>query len=130
MDSITAKLSTPVWRLIENRSILCSRPACVTVRGGWVFGFSYKKNQKPGDHIMSQEFLPDDNLFDRPNDESAVSEQEVVRITVVGSRKAVLETIHTLYRLGFAAVGDWSPPQRGPKPGQFVSVLIRRSRKA
>ena len=79
---------------------------------------------------MSQEFLPDDNLSDRPNSNSAASEQEVVLLTVVGSRKAVLETIHTLYRLGFAAVGDWSPPQRGPKPGQVVSVLIRRSGKA
>ena len=86
---------------------------------------------------MSQEFVPDDNLDvsealeeDRPNDASAVSEQEVVRITVVGSHAAVLETIHTLYRVGFAQVGDWSPPQRGAKPGQVISVLIRRSRKA
>ncbi|MEG3955796.1 hypothetical protein [Microcoleus sp. herbarium2] len=86
---------------------------------------------------MSQEFVPDDNFSvsealeeDRPNDASAVSEQEVVRITVVGSPASVLETIHTLYRLGFAQVGDWSPPQRGAKPGQVISVLIRRSRKA
>ena len=86
---------------------------------------------------MSQEFVPDDNFSvsealeeDRPNDASAVSEQEVVRITVVGSHAAVLETIHTLYRLGFAQVGDWIPPQRGAKPGQVISVLIRRSRKA
>ena len=86
---------------------------------------------------MSQEFVPDDNLDvsaaleeDRPNDDSAVSEQEVVRITVVGSHAAVLETIHTLYRVGFAQVGDWSPPQRGTQPGQVISVLIRRSRKA
>ena len=86
---------------------------------------------------MSQEFVPDDNFSvsealeeDRPNDASAVSEQEVVRITVVGSPASVLETIHTLYRLGFAQVGDWSPLQRGPKRGQVISVLIRRSRKA
>jgi hypothetical protein len=76
---------------------------------------------------MSQEFIPEDNSFDRPNDGSTVSEQEVVQITVVGSPAAVSETIHTLYRLGFAAVGDWSPPQRGPKPGQVISLLIRRS---
>jgi len=89
---------------------------------------------------MSQEFVPDDNLSvsearpfggcaneeDGPNDESAVSEQEVVQITVVGSPAAVSETIHTLYRLGFAAVGDWSPPQPTAGPGQVVSVLIRR----
>jgi len=133
---LTAKLCVAVWRLIENLSILCSRPACRYCAGRlgfWVF----LENQKPGDHIMSQQFVPEDNSFvspalpdDRPNSHSALSEQEVVRISVVGSRKTVLETIHTLYKLGFAPVGDWSKLQRGPQPGQFVSVLIRRSRKA
>jgi len=77
---------------------------------------------------MSQEFLPDDNKSDRPNDDSAaVSEQEVVLLTVVGSPKGVRETIFTLYRLGFAQVGDWSPLQRAANPKQVMSVLIRRS---
>ncbi|MEG3898218.1 MULTISPECIES: hypothetical protein [unclassified Microcoleus] len=76
---------------------------------------------------MSQEFLPDEIESELPNDGSAaVSEQEVVRVTVTGSRATVLETIHTLYRLGFAEVGDWSRPQRGAKLGEVVSVLIRR----
>ena len=78
---------------------------------------------------MSQEFVPEDNKFDRPNDESAaVSEQEVVLLTVVGSPKGVRESIFTLYRLGFAEVGDWSPLQRAANPKQVMSVLIRRSR--
>jgi len=83
---------------------------------------------------MSQEFVPDDNKFvsealeeDRPNDDSAVSEQEVVLLTVVGSPKGVRDTILTLYRLGFAQVGDWSPLQRAANPKQVMSVLIRRS---
>ncbi|MEG3840461.1 hypothetical protein [Microcoleus sp. herbarium14] len=60
---------------------------------------------------MSQEFVLDDNLSvsaarpyggyaneeERPNDGSTVSEQEVVQITIVGSRAAVLQTIHTFY---------------------------------
>jgi hypothetical protein len=97
------------------------------VRGGWVFGFSSQKTTKNQETIiMSQEFVPEDNSSVQPNNGSAVSEQEIVQITVVGSRKTVLETIHTLYRLGFAAVGDWSKLQRGPKPGQFISVLIKR----
>ena len=67
-----------------------------------------------------------------PNDDSAaVAEQEVVLLTVVGSPNGVRETILTLYRLGFAQVGDWSPPQRGANQKQVMSVLIRRrSRKA
>jgi hypothetical protein len=88
--------------------------------------------------IMSQEFVPDDNLSvsealeeDRPNSDSAISEQDVVLLTVVGSPSGVRETILTLYRLGFAQVGDWSPLQRAANPKQVMSVLIRRrSRKA
>jgi hypothetical protein len=81
---------------------------------------------------MSQEFLPDDNKFDRANDGSAAeSEQDVVCVTVTGSPKGVRETILTLYRLGFAQVSDWSPVQRAANPKQVMSVLIRRrSRKA
>ncbi|MEG3842709.1 hypothetical protein [Microcoleus sp. herbarium14] len=85
---------------------------------------------------MSQEFVSDEIESvsaalqdDRPNSDSALPEQEVVRVTVTGSRAAVLETIHTLYRLGFAEVGDWSRPQRGAKLGEVVSVLIRRQSK-
>jgi hypothetical protein len=81
--------------------------------------------------IMSQEFVPDDNLSDRPNSDSAISEQDVVLLTVVGLPSGVRETILTLYRLGFAEVGDWSPLQRAANPKQVMSVLIRRrSRKA
>ena len=89
---------------------------------------------------MSQEFVPEDNSFvspalpdDRPNSDSALSEQEVVRISVVGSRKIVLETIHTLYRLGFAAVGDWSklqPPTAGTScqcPHQAIAQSLEIS---
>ncbi|MEG3859589.1 hypothetical protein, partial [Microcoleus sp. herbarium12] len=46
--------------------------------------------------------------------------------TVTGSPKGVRETILTLYRLGFAEVGDWSPLQPAANPKQVMSVLIRR----
>jgi hypothetical protein len=86
---------------------------------------------------MSQEFLPDDNTFvsealeeGRANDDSAAeSEQDVVCVTVTGSPKGVRETILTLYRLGFAQVGDWSPLQRAANPKQVMSVLIRRRKR-
>ena len=83
---------------------------------------------------MSQQFVPDENEFvsvaleeDCPNSEpAAVSEQDVLLVTVVGSPQGVRETILTLYRLGFAQVGDWSPLQRAANPKQVMSVLIRR----
>ena len=76
---------------------------------------------------MTQEFVPDDNSSECPNDESAaVSEQDVLCVTVTGSPNGVRETILTLYRLGFAEVGDWSPLQPAANPKQVMSVLIRR----
>ena len=76
---------------------------------------------------MSQEFVPDENSSDCPNsDSAAVSEQDVLLVTLVGSPQGVRETILTLYRLGFAQVGDWSPVQRAANAQQVMSVLIRR----
>ena len=83
---------------------------------------------------MSQEFVPDENESvsealeeDCQNsDSAAISEQDVLLVTVVGSPQGVRETILTLYRLGFAQVGDWSPLQRAANPKQVMSVLIRR----
>jgi hypothetical protein len=80
---------------------------------------------------MTEEFVRDDDKSHRQNSDSAASEQDVVLLTVVSSPKGVRETILTLYQLGFAAVGDWSPVQRAANPKQVMSVLIRRrSRKA
>jgi hypothetical protein len=89
---------------------------------------------------MSQENLPEDNKSVsaaleedcpndesvRPNDELAAAEQDILLLTIVGSPKAVRKTILTLYRLGFAEVGDWSQLQRTANPKQVMSVLIRR----
>jgi hypothetical protein len=81
---------------------------------------------------MTEEFVPDDDKSVSPslegsNDESAaISEQDVLCVTLTGSPKGVRETILTLYRLGFAEVGDWSPVQRAANPKQVMSVLIRR----
>jgi hypothetical protein len=105
----------------------------VEMRGGWIFGFSLE-NPKSGEHNMSQEFVPDENESvsvaleeDCQNsDSAAISEQDVLLVTVVGSPQGVRETILTLYRLGFAQVGDWSPLQRAATAGHVMSVLIRR----
>jgi len=91
---------------MENLSIRCGRPAfryCAGRLGFWVF-----LAQKQGENIMAQEFLPNSDDSDRPNDGSAVAEQEILRVAVTGSRDGVLQTISTLHRLGFAKAGDWS----------------------
>ena len=80
---------------------------------------------------MTEEFARDDDKSasaspEGSNDESAASQQDVLCVTVTGSPKGVRETILTLYRLGFAEVGDWSPLQPAANPKQVMSVLIRR----
>ncbi|MBE9188261.1 hypothetical protein IQ270_27385 [Microcoleus sp. LEGE 07076] len=80
---------------------------------------------------MTEEFVPDDDKsvsasLGSNNEPAAASEQEIVCVTVTGSPKGVRETILTLYRLGFAEVGDWSPLQPAANPKQVMSVLIRR----
>ena len=81
---------------------------------------------------MTEEFAPDENICvgailksDSPSDDS---EQDIICVAITGSPKGVRKTILTLYRLGFAAVGDWSPVQPAADPKQVISVLIRRQR--
>lgn len=92
-----------------------------------------------------QQIAAGENSGETPSDNSAISEQQItasvgtaskpkseqdiVQITLIGSQRAVVKTIHKLYRMGFAAVGDWSPLQRGKKPGEVISVLICRGQK-
>ena len=53
-------------------------------------------------------------------------DREAVKIMVVGSPRAVIKIIHTLYRLGFAEVTAWSPPIPTAIPGEVMRVLVRR----
>jgi hypothetical protein len=76
---------------------------------------------------MAEEFLsnsaescvvPEVSTSSRPD-------QEPVRIMVVGSQRAVKLIIHTLFRLGFAQVSEWSKLQIEPATRQFMSVLTK-----
>jgi len=54
------------------------------------------------------------------------SSRESVKILVIGSPKGVNNIIHTLYRLNFAQISEWSSLQPTPNPGEVVSILIRQ----
>jgi alkanesulfonate monooxygenase SsuD/methylene tetrahydromethanopterin reductase-like flavin-dependent oxidoreductase (luciferase family) len=75
---------------------------------------------------MSQCFLksPSTPAAER---ESALQnpERERLRILVIGSRDGVIETIHDLYRRGFAEVSAWSPLLPAPSSGEVMSILTR-----
>jgi hypothetical protein len=53
------------------------------------------------------------------------SGREFVKVIVVGSFKGVIKIIHTLYRLGFAEVTEWSQPSPTANPGEVMSVMRR-----
>ena len=53
-------------------------------------------------------------------------EREFIKVMLVGSPKAVHETIRVLYLRRFAEVWEWSPLQPTQKPGEVISVLKRQ----
>ena len=50
----------------------------------------------------------------------------VLTVFVIGTKTNIHDYILTQYHLGYAEVGDWSPPQPVPNcPGTFMSLLHR-----
>lgn len=54
-----------------------------------------------------------------------VPNREILRVLLIGSRKGVNNTVQTLYSLGFAQVGEWSPLLPAPNPGEVMRILTR-----
>lgn len=61
-----------------------------------------------------------------PAPPSPSSGKEFVKILVVGSRQGIDNVIKALHRLGFAEVGQWSPPMPYGESGEMMSVLRKR----
>lgn len=51
--------------------------------------------------------------------------REVVKVLVIGSPRAVENTIRVLYLRGFAELYEWSPMQPTQNPGEVMSLLRR-----
>jgi len=80
---------------------------------------------------MSQEFLPDASetpaVSVSPSaSPEPTSNRESVKILIIGSPKGVNNIIHTLYRLKFAEVTQWSSLQPTANPDEVVSILRRQ----
>lgn len=52
-------------------------------------------------------------------------DRELIKVVLMGSPGAVVQTIRVLYLRGFAEVWEWSPLQPTQKPGEVMSVLKR-----
>ncbi|HIK33324.1 MAG TPA: hypothetical protein IGS17_12805 [Oscillatoriales cyanobacterium M59_W2019_021] len=59
------------------------------------------------------------------NTTDSFSSREPVRLMAIGSKEGVLRVIHTLHRLRFAEVSEWSPLLPAPTPGEVMSILTR-----
>ncbi|MEL7038826.1 MAG: peptide ABC transporter substrate-binding protein [Cyanobacteria bacterium J06592_8] len=53
-------------------------------------------------------------------------EREYIKVVLMGSPKAVQQTIRVLYLRGFAQVWEWSPLQPTQKAGEVMSLLKRQ----
>ncbi|NEQ11996.1 MAG: hypothetical protein F6K37_40900 [Moorea sp. SIO4E2] len=42
-----------------------------------------------------------------------------------GSRKAITNTMHTLYALGYTEIAEWSPLQPTDVPGEFITITTK-----
>lgn len=51
--------------------------------------------------------------------------RETVKLMVIGSPRAVENTIRVLYLRGFAELYEWSPMQPTQNPGEVMSLLRR-----
>jgi hypothetical protein len=51
--------------------------------------------------------------------------REKVKLLLVGSPAGVNSIILHLYKLGFAAVGEWSPPQPTNNQGEIMRILVK-----
>ena len=80
---------------------------------------------------MSEEFIPNASetpavpVSPSPSPEPT-SNRESVKILIIGSPKGVNNIIHTLYRLKFAEVTQWSSLQPTANPDEVVSILRRQ----
>jgi hypothetical protein len=70
---------------------------------------------------MAQEKNFSDDQIQKP-----LSKRERIKHLLIGSPKAVTSTIHLLQMIGYANVGDWSPPQPIGDSEEVMSILVRQ----
>jgi hypothetical protein len=69
-----------------------------------------------------------DNPLDRLFSDST-SENEKVRLVVIGSPDGLMEVMQSLHNLGYAEIRAWSPIVPIPDQPGFISVLTRHRRR-
>ncbi|WP_298907684.1 hypothetical protein [uncultured Nostoc sp.] len=88
----------------------------------------FVKNQKFA-QLELQQYLGSENLntpiLNQPS-ENLLPKREPIKHLLIGSPKAVTNTIYRLQAIGYANIGDWSPLLPTANPGEVMSILIRQ----
>lgn len=71
---------------------------------------------------MSTDFIPNQNN----NPEDYNPNKKGIKY-IKGSPEAVINTIYSLYALGYGSVSDWSPLQPTGIPGEVISFVTKSS---
>lgn len=58
-------------------------------------------------------------------DSAATNDGRKFQVLLIGSSADILEAIHTLHSLGYAAIGAWSPLLPVPNSTSLMSILTR-----
>ncbi|MBD2458425.1 hypothetical protein H6G80_30705 [Nostoc sp. FACHB-87] len=78
----------------------------------------------------TQNFVPSADTQNAPvpnqTDFPSVPNREPLKHLLIGSRKAVISTIHYLKVIGYADVADWSQPLPTGNPDEVMSILSRQ----
>ncbi|MBD2409714.1 hypothetical protein FACHB389_10120 [Nostoc calcicola FACHB-389] len=88
----------------------------------------FPDNQKSAESKLEQ-YLGGENLnTPTPNQlpQQPFPKREPIKHVLIGSAKAVTNTIHRLQVNGYASVGDWSPLLPTANPDEVMSILIRQ----
>ncbi|NEO79776.1 hypothetical protein [Moorena sp. SIO4G3] len=79
---------------------------------------------------MNEDFVPNEN--NNPEEttpgntpQEPSQKKYPVKHILKGSRKAILNTMHTLYALRYAEISEWSPLQPTGIPGEFITMMTK-----
>jgi hypothetical protein len=79
------------------------------------------------DAPMSEEFIPNSEIYSAPPSDPAPtqSRRDRILITIIGSATGLDLVVKILHRLGFAEARAWSKPQIDPHTGRPMRILTK-----
>ncbi|AOY80995.2 hypothetical protein BJP36_14890 [Moorena producens JHB] len=79
---------------------------------------------------MDSEFRPNpennpEEITPSHNPQESSPKKYPVKHILKGSRKAIINTMHSLYALRYAEISEWSPLQPTGIPGEFITMMTK-----